>query len=165
MEAMVGRQILGSLGQVRNAPRSAGAAFRSGASKWFCKIISSSKRYCRALSCVSFLMRKMAEYRRPFCRARRGNAGPPSPGPREIPIEGDPSDVTAIVDAYADWLETSLVPQAISEGGARRHFWRVGRFLEHARSLPAQTEVTIRGIHFVSGRFARRDRKKRLPVG
>ena len=30
--------------------------------------------------------------------------------PREIPIEGDPADVTAAVDAYADWLKTSVCP-------------------------------------------------------
>jgi haloalkane dehalogenase len=30
--------------------------------------------------------------------------------PRQIPIEGEPADVVAIVAAYGDWLATSDVP-------------------------------------------------------
>jgi hypothetical protein len=45
---------------------------------------------------------EMAEYRRPF--AQPGESRRPTlTWPREIPIEGDPADVTAIVDAYAEW--------------------------------------------------------------
>ena len=50
----------------------------------------------------------------------------------------DPADVTAIVDAYADWMKTSSIPKLFLAGG---------KVLEHARSLAAQTEVT--GVHFV----------------
>jgi haloalkane dehalogenase len=55
-----------------------------------------------------------------FSKAFAQNASAEDPGegrrptltlPREIPIEGDPADVTAIVDAYADWLKTSSVPK------------------------------------------------------
>jgi haloalkane dehalogenase len=90
---------------------------------------------------------EMAEYRRPF--AEPGEARRPTlTWPREIPIEGDPADVTAIVDAYADWLKT---------GSVRKLFLRAepggilagGKVLQHARSLPAQTEVTVKGVHFV----------------
>ena len=68
--------------------------------------------------------------------------------PREIPIEGDPADVTAIVDAYAGWLKTSDVPKLFlkAEPGG---ILAGGQVLEHARSLPAQTEVTVKGVHFV----------------
>jgi haloalkane dehalogenase len=53
---------------------------------------------------------EMAEYRRPF--AETGESRRPTlTWPREIPIEGDPADVTAIVDAYADWLKTGSVPK------------------------------------------------------
>lgn len=65
-----------------------------------------------------------------------------------IPIEGDPADVTAIVDAYAGWLKTSGVPKLFLKaepGGILAD----GKVLEHARSLPAQTEVTVKGVHFV----------------
>jgi haloalkane dehalogenase len=90
---------------------------------------------------------EMAEYRRPFVEpgeARR----PTLTWPREIPIEGDPADVTAIVDAYAAWLQTSAVPKLFlraEPGGILAD----GKVLDQARSLPAQTEVTVRGIHFV----------------
>jgi haloalkane dehalogenase len=56
--------------------------------------------------------------------------------------------VTAIVDAYADWLKTSNVAKLFLKadpGGILAG----GEVLEHARSLPAQTEVTIKGVHFV----------------
>src|ERR1700754_4347214 len=90
---------------------------------------------------------EMAEYRRPFTEPGEGR-GPTLAWPREIPIEGDPADVTAIVDAYADWLTTSNVPKLFlrAEPGG---ILAGDKVLEHARSLPAQTEVTVKGIHFV----------------
>lgn len=90
---------------------------------------------------------EMAEYRRPF--AERGEARRPTlTWPRQIPIDGDPPDVTAIVDAYAEWLKTSDVPKLFlkAEPGG---ILAGGKVLDDARSLPAQTEVTIKGIHFV----------------
>jgi len=90
---------------------------------------------------------EMAEYRRPF--AEPGEARRPTlTWPREIPIEGEPADVTAIAAAYADWLATSNVrklfvkaqPGLLVAGGAN---------LDFARRLPAQTEVTVAGLHFL----------------
>src|SRR5215468_5242172 len=46
---------------------------------------------------------EMTEYRRPFAEPGEGRR-PTLTWPREIPIEGDPADVTAIAAAYADWL-------------------------------------------------------------
>jgi haloalkane dehalogenase len=56
--------------------------------------------------------------------------------------------VTAIVDAYADWLKTSGVPKLFlkAEPGG---ILAGDKVLEHARSLPAQTEVAVKGVHFV----------------
>jgi haloalkane dehalogenase len=68
--------------------------------------------------------------------------------PRQIPIEGEPADVAAIAAAYADWLATSSVPKLFLKaepGGILAH----GAVLDLARSFPAQTEVTIAGLHFV----------------
>ena len=90
---------------------------------------------------------EMAEYRRPFTEPGEGRR-PTLTFPREIPIEGDPADVTAAVDAYADWLKTSNVPKLFlraEPGGILAD----GKVLEFARSLPAQTEVTVKGVHFV----------------
>ena len=56
--------------------------------------------------------------------------------------------MTAIVDAYADWLKTRNVLKLFlnAEPGG---ILAGGKVLEHARSLPAQTEVTVKGVHFV----------------
>ena len=90
---------------------------------------------------------EMAEYRRPFAQPGEGRR-PTLTWPREIPIEGDPADVTAIVAAYADWLATSKVPKLFlkAEPGA---LLGGGANLATARAWPAQTEVTIKGVHFV----------------
>jgi hypothetical protein len=56
---------------------------------------------------------EMAEYRRPFAEPGEGRR-PTLTWPREIPIEGDPVDVSAIAAAYADWLLTSSVPKLSS---------------------------------------------------
>ena len=52
---------------------------------------------------------EMAEYRRPFAEPGEGRR-PTLTWPRQIPIEGDPPDVTAIAAEYADWLAASDVP-------------------------------------------------------
>jgi haloalkane dehalogenase len=90
---------------------------------------------------------EMAAYRRPFAEPGEGRR-PTLTWPREIPIEGEPADVTAIVAAYADWLATSDVPKlfvkadpgALLAGGANRDF---------VRRWPAQVEVSVAGIHFL----------------
>ena len=53
---------------------------------------------------------EMAEYRRPFAAPGEGRR-PTLTWPRQIPIEGEPPDVTAIATEYADWLGTSDVPK------------------------------------------------------
>ena len=90
---------------------------------------------------------EMAEYRRPFAEPGEGRR-PTLTWPRQIPIEGDPADVTAIVSGYADWLAKSNVPKLFLKaepGGILTH----GAVLDLARSFPAQTEVTVTGVHFV----------------
>jgi haloalkane dehalogenase len=68
--------------------------------------------------------------------------------PREIPIDGEPADVSAIAAAYADWLGTSNVPKLFfkAEPGA---ILTVDRLINLVRGWPALTEKTIAGIHFV----------------
>jgi haloalkane dehalogenase len=90
---------------------------------------------------------EMAEYRRPFAEPGEGRR-PTLTWPREIPIEGKPADVNAIVEDYANWLASSDVPKlfrwakpgALLGGGAN---------LETVRKWPAQTEVTVAGVHFI----------------
>jgi haloalkane dehalogenase len=89
---------------------------------------------------------EMAEYRRPF--AEPGEARRPTlTWPRQIPIDGEPTDVHEIVAAYADWLATSDVPKllVVADPGAIL----TGDQLEFCRRWPNQREVTVAGNHFL----------------
>jgi haloalkane dehalogenase len=90
---------------------------------------------------------EMTEYRRPFVEPGEGRR-PTLTFPREIPIEGEPADVAEIVSAYGAWLAKSSVPKLFikAEPGA---LLAVGANLATARSWPSQTEVTVKGVHFV----------------
>ena len=89
---------------------------------------------------------EMAEYRRPFSEPGEGRR-PTLTWPREIPVEGEPADVTGIVGSYAAWLRESPVPKLFvnAEPGAIL----VGEQREFCRTWPNQTEVTVPGIHFI----------------
>lgn len=89
---------------------------------------------------------EMAEYRRPF-EAPGEDRRPTLTWPREIPIDGEPADVAEIVAAYADWLSRTAVPKLFvnADPGAIL----VGPMRETARAFPNQTEVTVRGSHFI----------------
>ena len=85
------------------------------------------------------------EYRRPFVEPRHRR--PTLTWPREIPIEGEPADVTEIVESYSEWLPTSGVPKLFinAEPGAIL----TGEQREFCRSWDNQAEVTVSGIHFI----------------
>ncbi len=89
---------------------------------------------------------EMAEYRRPF-RDPGESRRPTLTWPRQIPIDGEPADVLAVVDDYRRWLATSPVPKLFvnAEPGSIL----TGRQREHCRTWPNQTEVTVRGSHFI----------------
>lgn len=89
---------------------------------------------------------EMAEYRRPFRES--GEARRPTlTWPRQIPIDGEPAAVHAIVSDYSSWLASSPVPKLFinAEPGSIL----IGRQREFCRTWPNQTEVTVAGIHFV----------------
>src|ERR1700760_2221000 len=52
---------------------------------------------------------EMAEYRRPFAMPGEGRR-PTLTFPRQIPIEGEPADVSAIAADYAAWLGRAMCP-------------------------------------------------------
>ncbi|HEX6212014.1 MAG TPA: haloalkane dehalogenase [Methylomirabilota bacterium] len=89
---------------------------------------------------------EMERYREPFREPGEGRR-PTLTWPREIPIEGEPADVTALVQQYALWLSGSPLPKlfvnadpgAILVGGQR----------EFCRAWPNQQDVTVRGNHFL----------------
>ncbi len=89
---------------------------------------------------------EMAVYRRPF--ATPGESRRPTlTWPRQIPIEGEPADVTAIVNDYGTWLAESRVPKLFIDADPGAIL--VGAQRECCRSWPNQTEVRVRGVHFV----------------
>ncbi len=89
---------------------------------------------------------EMAVYRRPFTEPGESRR-PTLTWPRQIPLDGEPADVTEIVAAYADWLATSDVPKLliVADPGAIL----TGAQLEFCRRWPNQREVTVAGNHFL----------------
>lgn len=89
---------------------------------------------------------EMTEYRRPFLTPGEDRR-PTLTWPRQIPIEGKPEDVAAIVDSYSKWLSTSDLPKLFinAEPGAILR----GPARDFCRSWPNQSEVTVDGIHFI----------------
>ena len=61
--------------------------------------------------------------------------------PRQIPIEGEPEDVTAIVAGYADWLAATDVPKLFVN--AQPGAILIGEQREFCRSFRNQVEVTV----------------------
>ena len=89
---------------------------------------------------------EMNEYRRPYTEPGESRR-PTLTWPRQIPIDGEPADVVAIAQDYADWLSVSDVPKLFvnAEPGALI----TGSTRAFCRSWPNQTEVTVQGSHFV----------------
>jgi haloalkane dehalogenase len=89
---------------------------------------------------------EMAVYRRPF--AEEGEDRRPTLSwPRQIPLDGEPEDVVEIVDDYARWMAENELPKLFVNAdpgailtGAQREF---------CRSWKNQTEVTVKGSHFI----------------
>ena len=67
--------------------------------------------------------------------------------PREIPIEGEPADVVALVAEYAEWLSQTETPKLFinAEPGAIL----TGPQREFCRTFANQQEVTVPGVHFI----------------
>jgi len=89
---------------------------------------------------------EMAEYRRPFAEPGEGRR-PTLTWPREIPLEGEPADVVAVVEAYGRWLASSPIPKLFVNADPGSIL--VGRQREVCRAWPNQVEVTVPGSHFV----------------
>jgi haloalkane dehalogenase len=89
---------------------------------------------------------EMDHYREPFRRPGEDRR-PTLSWPRNIPIEGEPADVVAIVESYGAWLAQSDVPKLFvnAEPGAIIR----GRVRDFVRSWPHQAEVTVPGVHFI----------------
>jgi haloalkane dehalogenase len=95
------------------------------------------------------IMRKLSEeemeaYRAPYRDPDRRL--PTLVWPRELPIDGEPADVVAIVETNAEWLTKSAnLPKLFINGDPGGGTG--GRVREFCRTLPNQREITVKGLH------------------
>jgi haloalkane dehalogenase len=66
---------------------------------------------------------------------------------RDLPIEGEPADVVAVVDSYARWLSKSPIPKLFID--AEPAGFLIGAQREFCRGWPNQQTVTVPGAHFL----------------
>ena len=67
--------------------------------------------------------------------------------PRQIPIEGEPKDVVALVIEYGAFMAASDIPKLFINADPGSIL--VGAQREFCRSWPNQQEVTVKGLHFI----------------
>jgi haloalkane dehalogenase len=90
---------------------------------------------------------EMAAYRKPWLEPGESRR-PMLTWPRQIPIDGEPADVTAIVNDYADWLNSDSTLAKLFINGEPGAIL-TGRQREICRRWPNQREVTVAGAHFL----------------
>jgi haloalkane dehalogenase len=90
---------------------------------------------------------EMTEYRCPYLESGESRR-PTLTWPRQIPIDGEPADVHAIVRDYSAWLATSRIPKLFIKGepGA---LLSSGAPIDTCRAWPEQREISVPGIHFL----------------
>lgn len=67
--------------------------------------------------------------------------------PRQIPIDGEPEDVVALVNEYGAFMAASNMPKLFINADPGSIL--VGPQREFCRSWPNQQEVTVKGLHFI----------------
>ena len=67
--------------------------------------------------------------------------------PRQIPIEGEPKDIVALVNEYGAFMAASDIPKLFINADPGSIL--VGAQREFCRSWPNQQEVTVKGLHFI----------------
>lgn len=88
---------------------------------------------------------EMEAYRAPF--AQEEDRQPMLNWPRQIPIAGEPANIVALVQQYADWMTQSPIPKLFINADPGSILVGVQR--EFCRSWPNQQEVTVPGLHFI----------------
>ena len=88
---------------------------------------------------------EMAAYRAPF--ATPEDRQPTLNWPRQIPINGEPPHMVELVDAYATFMANTDIPKLFINADPGSIL--VGKQRDFCRSWPNQTEVTVKGLHFV----------------
>lgn len=86
------------------------------------------------------------QYRRPYLNAGEDRR-PTLTWPREIPVEGEPADVLAVIEENNRWLAESPIPKLYIH--VQPESVMKGHVLDRVRTFPNQTEVTVDGLHYV----------------
>jgi haloalkane dehalogenase len=89
---------------------------------------------------------EMAAYRAPFANAGEDRR-PMLTWLRQIPIEGETPEVVRVAAENSRWLANSPIPKLFISGEPSAVL--TGRQREFCRTMRNQTEVTVKGIHFV----------------
>ena len=66
---------------------------------------------------------------------------------RDLPIAGQPEDVTRIVESYSRWLAKSPIPKLFIDGDPGGFL--IGAQREFCRAWPNQQEIAVKGTHFL----------------
>jgi haloalkane dehalogenase len=88
---------------------------------------------------------EMDAYRAPYLEPGESRR-PTLTWPREIPFDGEPTDVDEVITSYSSWLAQSAIPKLYvrAEPGFLTPWSDT-----HCRDWPNQREVTVAGIHFI----------------
>jgi haloalkane dehalogenase len=89
---------------------------------------------------------EMDHYRAPFVN-RGEDRRPMLSWPRNIPIDGEPADVVAVINDYSSWLAQSDIPKLFIN--AEPGFIVRGPIRELIRTWPNLTETTVNGIQYI----------------
>jgi haloalkane dehalogenase len=89
---------------------------------------------------------EMAHYRAPF--STPDDRQPTLNWPRQIPISGEPAEMVELVKSYGQWMAAnSALPKLFVNADPGSIL--TGKPREFCRGWPNQTEVTVKGTHFI----------------
>ena len=104
------------------------------------------ERILLADSATGYTDEEKAEYIRPFINAGEDRR-PTLTWPRQIPLDGEPSEVVEEVRKNSEFHEDSEIPKLFINADPGSIL--VGEQREFARTWKNQTEITVSGNHFV----------------
>ena len=88
---------------------------------------------------------EMNTYRAPYLNA--DDRQPLLNWPRQIPIEGEPENIVALVNEYGAFMASSEMPKLFINADPGSIL--TGRQREFCRTWPNQQEITVKGLHFI----------------
>ncbi len=144
MEAIVGER---AWSDIPEPARGIFQAFRSPAGE---RMILEENVFVEQLLPQSILRKLTAEehdeYRRPFREPGEGRR-PTLSWPRQIPFDGEPKEMCALVADYQRFLAASPLPKLFIDAEPGRLL--TGTMRDICRAWPNQREVTVKGLHYV----------------